>query len=119
VAVFVNEAIRTRENRENMRKMGKKYPVLNEVWHRRSAGQKIIAEGCSFVPPVPNQPSRFNPKRVFLKEGLLTKICRKAHKKYVFVCFNDLLMYKGELDVKTKPRYAPGRNFRPRLDGRY
>lgn len=35
--------------------------------------------------------------RVFIKEGELTKICRKDHKKFYFWLFNDLLLYAKEM----------------------
>jgi len=75
LAMVVNEAIRSRENMDKLRELG---PRLRT---------EVVKIG-----------------RVFVKEGRVTKICRKTHKKYLFVLFNDMLAYKSETDVKSKTR---------------
>ena len=56
-------------------------------------------------------------KKRFIREGKLTKICRKHDKEYVFILFSDLLMYGDETNEKKLKlhRQIPiDQNFRTR-----
>lgn len=37
------------------------------------------------------------PHRVFLKQGILSKVCRRSNKKFTFFLFSDLLLYAEPL----------------------
>ncbi|ETO13341.1 hypothetical protein RFI_24034 [Reticulomyxa filosa] len=60
-----------------------------------------------------------SPARKFLKEGKLTKICRKSDQSYQFIVFSDLLLY-GDLvndddqSVKVHRQIAIDNSFRVR-----
>lgn len=63
--------------------------AINEQKNRA----KLLQVQKKFLENVPI----FEAGRVFIKEGELTKICRKDNKKFMFFLFNDMLMYAKEM----------------------
>jgi len=78
IASVINEAIRVNENRI-----------------------KVVEIQNLFVSPG-HQLSLVEPHRMFVREGTLTKICRKAPKKFKFVLFSDLILYGSPLPGSDK-----------------
>ena len=76
VAVYVNESIRAKENRDKLLEIQKSL-----------TGSKI--------PPI------VAPGRIFMREGTLVKMCRREPKRRYFFLFNDLLVYCTVNDEQT------------------
>eukprot|EP00026_Physarum_polycephalum_P006886 Phypoly_transcript_06939.p1 GENE.Phypoly_transcript_06939~~Phypoly_transcript_06939.p1 ORF type:complete len:369 (+),score=54.34 Phypoly_transcript_06939:492-1598(+) len=72
IANDINEAIRVSENRN-----------------------KVLDIQSSILPP--NTVSLIAPHRMFVRQGVLTKICRKSNKRFTFFLFTDLLLYADQL----------------------
>jgi len=70
VANDINEAIRISENRA-----------------------KVLSVQMSFIQDV----TLIAPHRMYVKESILTKICRKSHKRYTFFLFTDCVLYGAKL----------------------
>merc|ERR1712137_11471 len=68
VATFVNESVRAKENQDKLAQI-----------QQSLTGSKI--------PPI------VDPDRIFLREGVLVKMCRREPKRRYFFLFNDLLVY--------------------------
>jgi len=68
----INEAIRISENRK-----------------------KVLDIQNSILPP--NTVSLVAPSRMYVRQGVLTKICRKANKRFTFFLFSDMLLYADQL----------------------
>jgi RhoGEF domain len=75
VADYVNESVREHQSMEKVMELKKKF-----------AGN---------VPPL------LAPKRFFIRDGTLTKVCRKTLKKRVFFLFSDILIYGVRLENTT------------------
>lgn len=66
-AMHINESIRQRENSDKIREIQEREKV------------ELLA-----------------PARIFLREGVLRKVCRRGPKEFNFYLFSDLLMYCGD-----------------------
>ena len=74
VAAHVNDSIRVNENRAKVRDIQSQFLTANFV----------------------------SPSRRFIRSGHLTKQCRSSTRTYLFVLFNDLLVYASKLVVAQK-----------------
>mmetsp|Transcript_16673 Transcript_16673/g.42641 ORF Transcript_16673/g.42641 Transcript_16673/m.42641 type:complete len:574 (+) Transcript_16673:163-1884(+) len=75
VADYVNESVREHQSMEKLIELKKKF--------------------TGNVPPL------LAPKRFFIRDGTLTKVCRKTLKKRVFFLFSDILIYGIRLETTT------------------
>eukprot|EP01105_Mastigella_eilhardi_P024321 TRINITY_DN6327_c0_g1_i1.p1 TRINITY_DN6327_c0_g1~~TRINITY_DN6327_c0_g1_i1.p1 ORF type:complete len:669 (+),score=217.00 TRINITY_DN6327_c0_g1_i1:41-2008(+) len=66
---------------------------ITEVNQHRENHQKLLELADKY-----HYPDLVQPHRVFVREGTLSKVCRKAVKPRIFMLFNDILVY-GTLSV--------------------
>eukprot|EP00485_Elphidium_margaritaceum_P005066 CAMPEP_0202693594 /NCGR_PEP_ID=MMETSP1385-20130828/7656_1 /ASSEMBLY_ACC=CAM_ASM_000861 /TAXON_ID=933848 /ORGANISM="Elphidium margaritaceum" /LENGTH=639 /DNA_ID=CAMNT_0049349291 /DNA_START=43 /DNA_END=1959 /DNA_ORIENTATION=+ len=69
---------------------------INEQVREFEAREKVRSIEQRFEDKI----SLVTPSRIFIREGLMTKICRKKDVKYVFILLSDLLLY-GEQKEKA------------------
>jgi hypothetical protein len=78
-ALLINEAVRKEEQRETLKELEDRFST------------KLSLD---------------TPNREFLQEGLLTKVCRREPKPFIFFLFSDLLVYGVENKATNKIRVS-------------
>jgi hypothetical protein len=65
---------------------------INESIQMNENRKKVIDIHNSMV-SLPPDLNLVEPHRIFVLQGVLTKVCRKAPKKFTFFLFSDVLLY--------------------------
>lgn len=85
VADHINNAIKERQNLEKLLSIQKKL--------------------AGTVPPI------VIPRRIFIREGSLMKVCRKVSKRRYFILFNDSVIYCSTIDAVGKYKFHRSLNL--------
>ncbi|GAM18228.1 hypothetical protein SAMD00019534_014030 [Acytostelium subglobosum LB1] len=75
---------------------------INETIRERQNTDKILSIQKRFTGHVP---PLLSPLRTFIREGTLTKVCRKESKKRWFILFSDALLYGTKTEAVGNPIY--------------
>ena len=81
-------------------KVGKVAMEINESIRRYEQQQELIELDAAFG----HGADIIQPARVLIKQGPLSKICRKSVREYEFFLFNDCVMYADNLQKSTASR---------------
>ncbi|EGC39822.1 hypothetical protein DICPUDRAFT_26275, partial [Dictyostelium purpureum] len=76
--------------------------IVNESIREKQKMEKILSIQKRFTGACP---PLLAPLRTFIREGYLTKVCRKDHKKRWFILFSDALVYGTKIETVGAPIY--------------